>query len=88
MTELITTTIVALTAIIAYSYLFYLRFRRRFYGQTNLLMDKINKIYYIALTIQRRVEEIEETIDKAADLKECIDVLRKDNDYNNNEPTN
>lgn len=88
MTALIITAIVSVTAIIACNCILYRRFLKRFYKQTNAIMYKLNQTYGIALALQRNIEEIKEVLDEAADLKECIDVLRESNDYNNNETTN
>lgn len=88
MTALIITAIVSVTAIIACNCILYRRLCKQLNLQTNEKMYKLNQTYGIVLTLQRRIEEIKEVLDEAADLKECIDVLRKDNDYNNNEPTN
>lgn len=73
MTALIITAIVSVTAIIVCYHIIYRRLKRLMEAWYSSLAHYFNKSVIIVSDVQARIDEIEEELKEAADLKKCID---------------
>lgn len=90
MTALIITAIVSVAAIIACYHILYRRLKRLMEAWYSSLAHYFNKSVIIVSDVQARIDEIEEELNEAADIKDCGAMLRSCDKLfnNNNEPTN